>query len=120
VNPSEVPVGTGKTVQLSLLAVPKDGQREEAHQVGDELGEHRKQGVPEVLLAVNGLPRRVVEIKHQQRHRDGENAVTNRCQTFDTLTRDLVTGSVGCRRLRLVHTLTQKLCCPRTNADLFC
>jgi hypothetical protein len=48
-----------------------------------------------------------VEIKHQQRHRHGKNAVTNRCQTLDTLTRNLVIGSVGCRRLRLVHTVTQ-------------
>ena len=93
-NPSKVPVGMGKMVQLCLLAVPKDGQREEAHQVGDELGEHRRQCAPKVLLAVNGFPHRVVEIKHQQCHRHSENAVTNRCQTFDTLTRNLVIGSV--------------------------
>ena len=69
-----MPVGLSKPVQLRLLAVPKDGQREKAHQVGDELGKHHQKPMPEVSLTVNRLPHWAMEIKDQERHRDSKKA----------------------------------------------
>src|SRR5260221_4497841 len=102
-----MPVGLSKPVQLRLLAVPKDGQRDKAHQVGDELGKRHQKRMPEVLLTVNRLPHRTMEIKDQERHRDSKNPVTDGGQTFDTLTSNLVIGSLTRALLRLVHALTE-------------
>jgi hypothetical protein len=38
------------------------------------------------------------KIEHEQRHRDGENAVAQRCQALDALTRDAIVKGRHCQQ----------------------
>lgn len=45
-------IGTGEAVHLRLLAVPEDGEREEAHQNGDQLRAHGAEREEEVVFGM--------------------------------------------------------------------
>ncbi len=85
-----MPVATCEATELRLLAIPKDTERQKAHQAGNQLRRHGGDGTAKVLLGVNSRFRGSVKVEHQQRHGHGENTIAERCETLHTLTRDQV------------------------------
>ena len=83
VNPREVAVGAGELVELRLLADPEDAVRHDAHQKYDETGREHDQGMPEVMLGMNGFAGGDAEVKHEKGHGYGEDAVAEGSETLD-------------------------------------
>src|SRR2546425_10218301 len=52
-QPAEAPVGAGDVVQLRLLSIPEDPEREEAQEVGDEPRREPHDRLSEVLLGAD-------------------------------------------------------------------
>jgi hypothetical protein len=84
------PVRAGEAIELRLLPVPENTQRQEAHQVGSKLRRHGAQRAPQVLLGVNGRARGGVQVESRQRHRHREYAVAQGRETFHALAGDPV------------------------------
>jgi hypothetical protein len=77
-----MPVRADEVVELSRLADPEYTKRQEAHQIREESRRKRNQGVPQIVLIVNGLRRRQSQVQYQQRHRHRENAVAQGGKAF--------------------------------------
>ena len=76
-DPSEMPVGPGKQIQLGLLTVPKDCQGQKTHQVRVELGKQCQEGVQKIPLAMDEFVRRVTKIQDKKGHCHRENAIAD-------------------------------------------
>jgi len=79
-------------VELRLLANPENSQRQEAHKVGQQSRQKNPKRAPEIVFAVNGSGGGKAKVQNHQRHGDGENAVAERGQALDALTRNAVVG----------------------------
>src|SRR5258708_38060040 len=91
-DPRGMSIDAGEIVQLCLLAVPEDAKRQEAHEVRNQLGRHPGQHAPEVFLAMDSFSDRSVKIEDEQRHRHGENPVTQCGESLDVVTGAAVFG----------------------------
>jgi hypothetical protein len=65
VDPCHVPVGARQAIELHLLAIPKNTERQKAHEISDQLRRHGGQRMPEVLLGADRLFDGSVEIQHK-------------------------------------------------------
>ena len=86
-NPGEVTVAAAELAELGLLANPEDSQRQEAHQVGEQVRRERAQHIPDRVLGGQraGRPQRPGRMEriagphrkteHQQRQRHREDAI---------------------------------------------
>src|SRR5215472_11787488 len=89
-NPCKIPVGTGKMVELGLLADPEDAECHHAHEKNQEPGGQGQQNAAEVMFRMDEVRSRYPEIEDQQRHGDGEDSITQRSQALDTLSGNTV------------------------------
>jgi hypothetical protein len=94
VNPREVAVGAGELVELGLLAHPEDAIEHDAHQKYDETRREHDEGMPEVVLGMNGFAGGDAEVEHQQGHGYGEDAVAEGGETLDTFSCNAVVERV--------------------------
>jgi hypothetical protein len=94
VNPGEIAVGAGEVVELSLLADPEDAVGHDAHQENDEARGEFDQGAPEIVLGVDGFGGGDAEVEDEQGHGDGEEAVAEGGEAFDTLSGNAVVEGV--------------------------
>ena len=89
-NPGEIAVGAGEVVELGLLADPENAVGHDAHQENDEARGERDEGVPEIVLGVDGFGGGDAQVEDEQGHGDGEEAVTEGGDAFDTLSGNAV------------------------------
>jgi hypothetical protein len=94
VNPGEVAVGAGEVVELGLLADSEDAVGHDAHQEYDEARGEGEQGVPEIVLGVDGFGGGDPQVEDEQGHGDGEEAVAEGGDAFDTLSGNAVVEGV--------------------------
>src|SRR6266699_6545881 len=107
-DPREIAIASREMVELRLLADPENTERQKTHDISEQARRKLDQSVPQNLLglnrpthpqrllAVNHSTHRDVQVEHKQSHRDGEDPVTQSCQSFETLPRNPV---VNCAHL---------------------
>ena len=93
-NPGEIAVGASEVVELGLLADPEDAVGHDAHQEYDKARGEGDQGVPEIVLGMDGFGSGNAEVEHEQGHGDGEEAVTEGGEAFDALSGNAVVQGV--------------------------
>jgi len=94
VDPGEIAVGAGEVVELGLLADPENAVGHDAHEEDDEARGERDQGVPEIVLGVDGFGGGDAQVEDEQGHGDGEEAVAEGGNAFDTLSGNAVVEGV--------------------------
>src|SRR6266852_9123653 len=102
-DPREPVVAPRKEVELGLLAGPENTQRQEAHQVREQMRAQWHERLPDRGLGRQGprSPDRLLrmrwyanvrddDVEHQQCHRDGEDPVAQRRKTPQVLPRKML------------------------------
>src|SRR5437868_15001028 len=92
-EPGEIAIGGGEVVDLDLLRVPEDPERQEAQQVGHEPRTEREHRVPQVLLRSDRSRTGYVDLEHDEGHPDPEDTIGERPDPVNAAPRDLVTGA---------------------------
>ena len=82
-----------KVIQLRLLPRPEDAQSQAAHQIRDELRSQGHQRRLQLAFAMDRLFDWDMQVQHQQRHGNGEDAVAESRQPLETLPLDFVVES---------------------------
>jgi len=89
-NPGKVAVGAREVVELRLLAVPENAEGEEAHEVHDQPRRESDERGGEPVLGMDGFARGDTQVKHQERHGEGEKAIAQSGKAIEVLVGDLV------------------------------
>lgn len=89
-NPGEIAVGTGKVVELGLLADSEDAKGHHAHQEDQQAWRERNQRVPKIALGVDRFGSRHAQVEHEQGHGHREDAVAEGCETLHALSGNTV------------------------------
>src|ERR1700677_5301897 len=85
-QPGEVAIRTGELAELRLLANPEDAQRQAAQEPWQESRRRGRKRVEEFSLRVDIGCFGRVKVEHQNRRRNGENAIAERRDTADLFT----------------------------------
>ena len=88
--PRKTNIGAFQMVELGLLTDPENPQRQKAHHVHDEPRRKGGQAVPQIVLVVYGFQRGHAQIKRQQGHSEGEDAIAEGREALDALPGNLV------------------------------
>src|SRR3954463_9188975 len=99
-NPCEVPIGSGQTVQLRLLAHPENAEGHERHKPRDKVWCQMCKSVPEIVLIVNGFHCGRVDIQYEQRHGHRKNSIADRGNPVNTRTGKGVIPAIFSLQLR--------------------
>jgi hypothetical protein len=90
VDPREAAVRAFDVVELGLLAHPENAERNEAHQVNEQLRKQMHEGAAQIGFTVNELFCRHMKFEEKQSHGHAEDAIAQRSEALDTLAGDLV------------------------------
>src|SRR5260370_23335451 len=97
-EPREAVVASREVVELGLLAGPEDAQRQEAHEISEQMRAQWHECTPDrrlrrqrarspnrLLCMRNRLRARNHDVETQESHRDGRDPITQRCKALHML-----------------------------------
>src|SRR5579859_3344253 len=107
-NPGEIAIAACEMVELCLLADPENAECQETHKIGKQFWGKRAQsgqhGSLDMIVPNGNMEQSIqcrlfsayrnAQVKHEQGHRDGEDAIGEGSKSFHTLACDTVVGCI--------------------------